>query len=139
MEQIVRTRALYNADCPVCNSEMCSYADYARRNTLPIAFDDLNATDLRRWGISEDDAARLLHVLHEGRLHVGFDAILVLWEQMPRYRRLARACRVPGVFHLLDWGYANVVARAIYLRHRRRGRLRLRPELRSEGPSRSGK
>ena len=130
MDLTARTRALYNADCPICNSEMCSYADYARRNALPIAFDDLNTTDLDRWGVSEDAAARLLHVIHDGRLHVGFDAMLVLWAQMPRMRGLARLCRVPGLFHLLDFGYANVVARLIWLRHKRRGRLGLRPGIR---------
>ena len=133
MPRTARTRALYNADCPICNSEMCAYAGYAAANALPIAFDDLNAADLAAWGVSEDAAARLLHVIHDGRLHVGFDAILVLWEQMPRYRLAARIARLPGLFHLLDWGYANVVARLIYLRHKRRGRLGLRPA-RGEAP-----
>ena len=94
---------------------------------MPIAFDDLNVSDLGRWGVSADAAARLLHVIHDDRLHVGFDAILVLWEQMPRYRPLARLARLPGLFALLDWSYANVVARLIWLRHQRRGQLGLRP------------
>ena len=118
------TRALYNGDCPVCNSEMAVYAAYAERASLPIAFDDLNRCDLERWGVSEDAAARLLHVLHEGRLHVGFDAFLVLWDQMPRYRWLARIGRVPGLYRLLRWGYAHIVARIIYARHERRQRRR---------------
>ena len=29
MSANARTRALYNSDCPVCDSEMCSYAAYA--------------------------------------------------------------------------------------------------------------
>lgn len=120
MSANARTRALYNSDCPVCDSEMCSYAAYAEQADLPIAFDDLNDGDLSRWGVSEDAATRLLHVLHDGQLHVGFDAMLVLWAQMPRYRMLARLCRVPGLFQVLDWTYANVVARIIYNRHQRR-------------------
>ncbi len=121
-----KTRALYNADCPICNSEMCSYAEYSADNTLPIAFEYLNSTDLSEWGVTEDEASRLLHVIHHGKLHVGFDAMLVLWAEMPRYRWLARVCRTPLLFQLLDWGYANVVARFIYWRHKRRGRLGLR-------------
>lgn len=115
-----RTRALYNSDCPICDSEMCSYAAYAEKTDLPIAFDDLNQSDLAAWGVTEDEATRLLHVIHDGQLHIGFDAMLVLWAQMPRYRWLARICRVPGLFHVLDWGYANVVARIIYERHLKR-------------------
>ena len=123
MADTAMTRALYNADCPICNSEMCRYASYAEDSALPIAFDDLNSAALARWDVSEDAAARLLHVIHDGRLYVGFDAMLVLWSQMPRYRWLARIGRLPRLFRLLDWFYANVVARLIYLRHRQRGRL----------------
>lgn len=120
MTDAVKTRALYNSDCPVCDTEMCAYSDYSRKNALPIAFDDLNQIDLSQWGVTEDAATRLLHVLHEGRLYVGFDAMLVLWAQMPRYRWLARLFRVPGIFHVADWTYANVIARIIYNRHQKR-------------------
>lgn len=116
----IETRALYNGDCPICDAEMCHYANYARGANLPIAFDDLTRTDLSAWGVTEDAATRLLHVLHNGKLHVGFDAFLVLWDQLPRYRWAARMCRTPGLYHLLDWGYEHVVARYIYMRHLRR-------------------
>lgn len=126
-----RTRALYNGDCPFCDGEMCSYADYSEARGLPIAFDDLNQIDLTLWGVTEDQATRLLHVVHDGKLYVGFDAMLVLWDQMPRFRLLARLCRTPGLHALLDWGYANIVARYIYHRHmRRKAAGRLRPSRR---------
>lgn len=117
-----RTRALYNGDCPVCRREIAAYEGYATQAALPIAFDDLNQAELDRWGMSRDEAARLLHVLHEGRLYAGFDAFLVLWDQMPRYRWLARIGRVPGLRQLLGWAYANVAARILYARHLRRQR-----------------
>lgn len=114
------TRALYNGDCPVCSAEMCAYEAYSDKNALPVVFDDLNKVDLTEWGVTEDAATRLLHVLHDGKLHVGFDAFLILWEQMPRYRLLARIGRLPVLFPMLDWIYANVVAKIIYERHQRR-------------------
>ena len=122
MTEPAKTRALYNGDCPVCDAEMCRYQSYSERRALPIAYDDLNKIDLSEWGVSEDQATRLLHVLHEGRLHIGFDAFLVLWEQMPRFRFVARIGRLPGIFPVLSWIYAEVVARIIYERHLRRRR-----------------
>jgi predicted DCC family thiol-disulfide oxidoreductase YuxK len=107
---------------------MCHYADYARGANLPIAFDDLTRTDLTAWAVTEDAATRLLHVLHQGQLHVGFDAFLVLWDQLPRYRWAARVCRTPGLYQVLDWGYVNIAARYIYRRHlRRKARGQVRP------------
>lgn len=114
------TRALYNGDCPVCHKEMCVYSDYAESVDLPIAFDDLNQIDLARWGVTEDQATRLLHVLHNDELHIGWDAFLVLWSQMPRYRWLARIGRIPVLRQVLAWGYKHIVARVIYERHKRR-------------------
>lgn len=125
MSDIPKTRALYNGDCPICNAEMCAYADYAAEHDLPVAFDDLTKNDFSQWGVTEDEATRLLHVIHEGKLHVGFDAMVTLWAQMPRMQRVARVCRLPGIFQLLDFGYKHIVARWIYLRHQRRKRLGL--------------
>lgn len=120
MADAPKTRALYNGDCPVCDAEMCRYADVAASERLPIAFDDLNKTGLERWGVSEDAATRLLHVEHEGQLYIGFEAMVILWEQMPRYRWLARISRLPILFPVLSWIYTHVIARWIYERHQRR-------------------
>lgn len=114
------TRTLYNADCPVCNAEICHYAAYSEEAGLPLAFDDLNATDLARYGVTEDEAARLLHVLHEGRLYKGFDAFLILWAQMPRYRWMAKIGGMPVIRPLASAAYTHVLARIIYTRHKRR-------------------
>ena len=116
----MKTRALYNADCPVCNSEMCHYDAYAKARDLPIEIVDLNKTDLSEWGVDEDRATRLLHVMHDGEIHVGLAAFLVLWDQIPRYRFMARIARIPGLYQILDWGYEHIVARIIYNRHLRR-------------------
>ena len=116
----METRALYNADCPICEAEMSSYKAYSRKNELPIAFEDLNKIDLKDWKVTEDEATRLLHVMHKEKLYVGTNAFLVLWEQMPRYRLLAKIGRLPGIFHLGNLVYVHVVARIIYNRHIRR-------------------
>jgi predicted DCC family thiol-disulfide oxidoreductase YuxK len=119
-EFVMLTRALYNADCPICNAEMCSYEAYSQKKELPIAFEDLNKIDLSEWGVTEDEATRLLHVIHKGQLYAGTKAFLILWEQMPRYRLLAKIGRLPVIYHIANVLYVNVVARIIYNRHLRR-------------------
>ena len=116
----METCALYNADCPICEAEMSSYKAYSLKNGLPIIFEDLNRIDLKEWKITEDEATRLLHVIHKEQLYVGTKAFLVLWEQMPRYRFLAKIGRLPGIFHIANFLYVHVVARVIYNRHIRR-------------------
>lgn len=118
------TRVLYNANCPVCRFEIDHYADYAGRRDLPIRFDDLNGPDRAAWGLSADDAARRLYVLKNGKLSSGVEAFLVLWQQMPRYRWLARVVGLPGIRQAAALVYDYVLAPLLYrwhLRRRRRG------------------
>ena len=56
------TRILYNATCPVCSFEIDAYRRRAIREGLALQFDTLDhAAD---WGLTPDQAARRLHVIH---------------------------------------------------------------------------
>ena len=116
------TRVLYNADCPVCNFEITHYADYSAREGLPIRFDDLNSDALAQWDLDADTAARRLYVLKDGALHSGIPAFVLLWQEMPRYRWLARLVSVPGVHCVACLTYDYVFAPLIYRWHLRRQR-----------------
>ncbi len=114
------TRVLFNADCPVCNYEIKHYATYSDARGLAIRFDDLNACDLGRYGVDKDTAARRLHVLHDGQVHSGIDAFLVLWRRMPRYRPLATIVGLPVIRQLAGAVYDYILAPVLYVWHRRR-------------------
>lgn len=117
-ENSEKISVLYNADCPVCSREIDHYAAYASQRALPITFDDLNDNDrLNRWNIDADTAARRLHVMKDGDLLTGIPAFIALWQQMPRYRWLARVVSLPVVFRLANWVYDLVLAPAIYRWH----------------------
>lgn len=118
------TRVLYNRACPVCRAEIRHYEDHAARNGVAIGFDDLNSADLSAWGVSAEQAARRLHVLHEGRVVAGVPAFLALWSRLPRYRWLARLVALPGIVQLASLVYERVLAPALYRAHLGRlGRL----------------
>ncbi len=121
-----QTTVLYNAECPVCNFEISHYAKYSEARNLPIRFDDLNGSSLAQWGLDEDVAARRLYVTHEGKLYSGIPAFLVLWQEMPRYRWLAKLVALPGIKQLASAAYDYVLAPAIYQWHLIRKRRRAR-------------
>lgn len=113
------TRVLYNADCPVCSFEINHYATYSDTRGLPIRFEDLNAVEMRDWGLSRYEAARRLYVLKDGQMYSGIPAFIVLWQDMPRYRWLARVVSVPGVHWVACKAYDHVLAPLIYRWHLR--------------------
>jgi predicted DCC family thiol-disulfide oxidoreductase YuxK len=114
------TKVLFNGDCPVCSFEIGHYARYCETAGLPIRFDDLNSDARAAWGIDADTAARRLYVLHDGQLHSGIPAFLVLWAQMPRYRWLGRLIGLPGIKQVATLLYDHVLAPVIYRWHLRR-------------------
>ena len=115
-----QTAVLYNANCPVCNFEIQHYARYAGEAGLPIRFDDLNSEARLQWGLEADAAAKRLYVLHDGALSSGIPGFLVLWAQMPRYRRLAWFVGLLGVFQIACLIYDHALAPLIYRLHLRR-------------------
>ncbi|MCK0150445.1 DUF393 domain-containing protein [Marivita sp. S6314] len=120
MTETSQTKVLFNNDCPVCSFEINHYAAYARREGLPIQFDDLNGAERAAWGIDEDTAARRLYVLQNGELTSGIPAFLVLWLEMPRYRWLGRIVGLPGIKQIASLVYDYALAPLIYRWHLRR-------------------
>lgn len=115
------TSVLYNDACPVCRKEIRHYAGISEKDALLIRYDDLNDTALlAEWGISADLAARRLHVRKNGELLDGIPAFIALWQEIPRYRWLARLVGLPGVRTLATLVYDYILAPALYRRHLKR-------------------
>ncbi len=118
----MKTRILFNAECPICSAEICHYRSYADRRGILMEFDDLNQTDLSFYGVDQEDAARRLHVFHEGKVISGVSAFAVIWAQLPRYRWLARMVCLPIIHPISTLVYDHILAPILYAMHLRRQR-----------------
>lgn len=116
------TEVLYNGECPICSREIDSYARYAEGNALPLRFEALQDSDLARWGVDAEAAARRLHVLKDGKVFEGLEAFQVLWAEMPRFSWLARLTGLPVIRPLARRIYDYVLAPLLYWMHCRRNR-----------------
>ncbi len=112
------TRVLYNQTCPICRAEITAYQRRAIRDGLPIAFDQLERAE--DWGLTPDQAARRLHVWHQGRVLSGLPAFRALWDQMPHLRWLARLTSLPVIAPLATFTYDRILAPILYRAHLRR-------------------
>lgn len=123
MDKPAKVTAFYNGACPVCRAEMTGYAERAAREGLPLAFCDVaqDGSQAATLGITADDALRRLHALDQaGRLHRGFDAMLLVWRGLPRTRILAHIFGLPLVKPAAAWLYEHVVAWSLYRWAKRR-------------------
>lgn len=114
------TEIIYNGTCPICAREIAAYERYATSRALPLGFTPLAAADLAQWGLSPDQAARRLHVIHKGKLIAGVDAFAILWREMPRFRWLGHLVQWPLIRPIAGLIYERVLAPLLYAMHRRR-------------------
>ena len=103
-----RTTVLYDGGCPLCAREIRHYQrlDGAQR----IEWMDItrDAGVLRTLGIPFETAMERLHVLQrDGQVATGVHAFTVIWDELPRYHRLARLVRRLRLLPLLERFYSR--------------------------------
>lgn len=118
---MTKTDVLYNDTCPICSREIKHYNKIADRDGLPLRFDALtHAADT--WGIAAEDAAKRIHVRHNGQIIDGMPAFVILWSQIPRYRWLSKVFSLPIIRQVSVVLYDYVAAPLLYSMHKRRQR-----------------
>jgi len=118
---MTKTTVLYNDTCPICAREIKHYDQLTQSGDLPIEFAPLTA-EAENWGFDTDTAAQQLHVRQGNTVLGGADAFIALWGEIPRYRWLARFCKLPGINAVFRFYYNRITAPALFALHKRRQR-----------------
>lgn len=113
-----RIRILYNDTCPVCSREIGLYRRQAEACGLP--HDYLPLTRAAELGLTEEQAARRLHLWRGDTALSGMAAFRLLWADLPGWRWLARISGWPVLRPLLDLVYDRIAAPLLYRAHLRR-------------------
>lgn len=116
---------LYNGSCPICRLEIGHYQSYCADRPLGLAWVDISSDEdwLKRLGLTREAAKRRLHVLDgDGRLLIGIDAFIALWQRMPRYRWLAWLIGSRAIRPIAACVYDRILAPALFAWNRRAGR-----------------
>ncbi len=103
-----RLTTYYNARCPVCSAGIRAYRGSQPEGEAGLAWQDINRDEaaLAAAGITRNDVWYRLHTLDEtGRVLVGIDAFIAIWDRLPAYRWRARLLRLPIVRQLAHLGY----------------------------------
>lgn len=114
MDQQQKMKVYYNSACPVCKAGIES--QMSKESSCDIQWGDVHA---RNELVSEINAElefvrERLHVVDEiGKLHVGFDAFLVIWRNSPTERWKAAVLGLPGIKQVGRLSY-NLFAASLY-------------------------
>jgi predicted DCC family thiol-disulfide oxidoreductase YuxK len=88
----------YDGKCGLCRREIEHYKRIAPDDVFDWKDITVDSSSLEKLGISYADGLKLLHVTDtKGNLHIGVDAFILIWKQLPRWRILAAITSLPFV------------------------------------------
>lgn len=105
-------QVFYDGDCAMCKAMAASWSARDTPNSIEfLAFQgvDLGPIDPR---LNNQDCERAMHLLTgDGRLFVGYDAVVKILSYLPRYRFIERYLRLPGVTNIGRLIYRQIAKR----------------------------
>ena len=97
----------YDGKCGLCRREIEHYKLISPEGVFEWMDITIDPAIMQKLNISYADGLKLLHAQDsQGKLHVGVDAFVLIWRQIPRWRILAKIVSFPIV-----WPVANVAYR----------------------------
>lgn len=85
----------YDGGCPLCRKEIQHYQRIAPANSILWIDITRNPEELKRFKIKYKDAMEQLHgISPTGEKIRGVESFMMIWEQLPYYRWLARGVRL---------------------------------------------
>ena len=116
---MAQLEVLYNADCPICRREI---EHYKRISGDDLAYVEITAKSAADWGLSEDQAAKQLHVRRGAQVSVGVEAFVAIWRQLPYFWVLAPIVNFKPIKVIASVGRRSRLAPSLCAAHRLRGR-----------------
>jgi predicted DCC family thiol-disulfide oxidoreductase YuxK len=104
-------KVYYDSKCGLCKREIAYYKRIAPDNIFLWCDIFISENDLKKEGINFIDSLKILHVIdHEGALHKGIDAFIIIWRYIKYFRILSFLCSIPLIKPLMNILY-NIFAK----------------------------
>ena len=118
---MAQLEVLYNAECPICRREI---EHYKRISGDDLTYVEITADTAADWGLSEDQAAKQLHVRRGAQISVGVEAFVAIWRQLPYFWILAPIVSFKPIKVISSVIYRRCLAPLLFAAHKRRRRCR---------------
>lgn len=107
-------KVYYNSACPVCKAGI--EHQKGKMEACPVEWKDVHSNNrlVSQLHAELEQVRKRLHVVDElGRVHVGFDAFLIIWQHSPTEKWKAKLLALPLVKQLAHISY-NLFAAILY-------------------------
>ena len=98
----------YDGKCGLCRREINHYISIAPNGTFDWVDITKTPEPFTALGFAVSDGLKALHVNDKsGKTHIGVDGFIVMWENLPRWRLLAKLVRLPVIRQIARFAYAK--------------------------------
>ena len=108
----------YDGDCPLCSREIKYYAKISPPGVFDWKNISSSSSELNNLNITRTQALKFLHAVDsKGKVYVGIDSFILIWQQLKPWRLLARTISLPvvhSIFKLLYILFAIIRFRIKY-------------------------
>ena len=118
---MAQLEVLYNAECPICRREI---EHYKRISGDDLTYVEITAETAADWSLSEDQAAKQLHVRRGEQISVGVEAFVAIWRQLPYFWILVPIVNFKPIKAISSVIYRRCLAPLLFAAHKRRRRRR---------------
>ena len=97
----------YDGICGLCSKEINHYRSIAPEGLFNWQDITTSSEQLNKRGVSLAQGLKRLHATDDnGKIHIGADAFILIWRQLPRWKWLATIVALPGIRQFAHWIYA---------------------------------
>ncbi|WP_415888953.1 thiol-disulfide oxidoreductase DCC family protein [Neptuniibacter sp. SY11_33] len=101
----------FDGGCPLCKKEIRHYQRVDTDNSIEWVDIYLNPERLSNHKIELNAAMERLHSINsDGEINTGVASFLLIWENLPRYKKIARLLRALKLEPLLEFIYTRFAA-----------------------------
>ena len=96
----------YDDKCSLCSREINFYKKLAPQAPLKWLGISTSSIELKNAKVKRVDALMFLHVRdNDGMFHVGVDAFILIWRNLPYFKYINYFILLPGVYYLANLIY----------------------------------
>ena len=103
----IETTVLFDGSCPLCTAEINQYKLITP--IVPIKWVDVSVPEfIAPTGLFKKELMERFYVIRpNGDLISGAAAFVHVWEQLPRWSRLASVAKIPGALSVVEFAYTS--------------------------------
>ena len=110
-------KVYYNKSCNICRAEINLYKKQGIKNIYWV--DITNNKNAEKETLKNSkNLLRRLHVKDGKKIYTGFEAFLIVWKNIPKYRFLYKFFKTPLIFNLFNFFY-EIIAYFLYLKNKK--------------------